>query len=213
MTNTIPKEIDDKIKWAIDFSWNICLNKIEDQEIKVNKEASLQLQYANILKQILDLIKFSPDERFEIELESSYFIDGKQIIADIVIEYKNKEITKRHAIELKFYKTFASSGGKRGAADIFMCSVYKDLYFSELYIENKNVDYVTCLILTDYSNFINPKNKNSKNWTYDISDDTLTQAKLYDTSIGGKEVNFELKNQYLFKWIKNGSYWSCTIRK
>src|SRR5690606_2309893 len=202
MKNIIPEDIDEKIKWIIDFSWSICLNKIQNQEIKVNKEASLQLQYANILKQTLYLVKFAPDERFEIELESSYFINKKQIIADIVIEYKNSEISKKHAIELKFYKTFASSGGKRGAGDIFMCSVYKDLYYSELYIDNKNVDFVTCLILTDYSNFINPKSKDSKNWDYDISDNTLTQAKIYDTSIGGKKIYFELKNRYLFKWEK-----------
>lgn len=187
MTNYIPNEIDDKIKWAIDFAWNICLKKIQNQEIKVNKEASLQLQYANILKQVLDLAKFSIDERFEIELETSYFINNKQIIADIVIEYNKEGLSKKHAIELKYYKTFASSGGKRGAADIFMCSVYKDLYYSELYIGSESVDFVTCLILTDYTNFIYPKSKNSKNWTYDISDNTRTQKKIYDTSVGGKK--------------------------
>lgn len=213
MINSIPNEIDERIKWSIDFSWNICLNKIQNKEIKVNKEASLQLQYANVLKQVLDLVKFSQDERFEIELESSYFIHNKQVIADIVVEYRNSVINRKHAIELKFYKTFASSGGKRGATDIFMCSVYTDLFYSELYVENKNVDFVTCLILTDYSNFITPKSKTSKCWAYDISDNCLSEAKKYDTSIGGKKNNFELKNRYLFKWIKNGSFWSCTIRR
>ncbi|WP_054509243.1 hypothetical protein [Chryseobacterium sp. ERMR1:04] len=210
--NEIPIALDEKIQWSIDFAWKICLSKINNNEIKVNKEASLQLHYANILNNILQLVRFSPDERFEIELESSYIINNRQVIADIIIDYKDSKIHKKHSIELKFYKKLAYSGKNRGGSDIFMCEVYKDLHYSELYLINNFVSFTTCLVLTDYEHFINPKNKASKNWSYDISNNFLSEAKIYDTSIGGKKILFELKNQYLFSWFNHGNLWACILR-
>ena len=166
---TIPENISDRVNWAIEFAWNITICKIVSGEIKVNKEASLQMHYSTILKTVLDLIKFSPKDRVEIELETTVNIEGKSYIIDILLTYTDGIVSEKHSIELKCYKEFASSGGKRGANDIFMKDVYLDIYYSELYLQHKFADHTTCLILTDYSYFINPKSKKTKNWNYDIS--------------------------------------------
>lgn len=207
----IPLLIKDRIFWAVSFSWDICLLKIKEGEVKINKEASLQLQYSSILKGVLDLIKFNPSERYDIELESSFIINGKCLIADLVINYCCCNVRYTHIIELKFYKTITSLGTKRGAQDIFMCEVYKDLFYCEMYIRENLSDSCSCLILTDFKNFIEPKHKNSKNWAYDISNNHITRVGLYNTPIGGKENNFELMKSHVFKWSCSKEYYSCLI--
>ncbi|HMS52689.1 MAG TPA: hypothetical protein PKD56_10205, partial [Chitinophagales bacterium] len=129
---TTPKHISNRVTWAIEFAWTITVDKIVNGEIKVNKEASLQMHYSTILKTVLDLIKFSPMDRIDIELETTVKVGTKPYIIDILLTYTDGVISEKHSIELKCYKTISSSGGKRGAGDIFMHSVYLDIYYSEL---------------------------------------------------------------------------------
>jgi hypothetical protein len=209
---TIPININDRVNWAVEFAWDITICKIVNGEIEVNKEASLQLHYSIILKNILELLKFSQEDRFEIKLETTEEIDKKSYIVDILLKYTDGTTSKKHSIELKCYKTLTSSGKPRGAQDIFMKDVYLDLYYSELYLKYKCADYATCLILTDHSNFINPKTKKAKNWHYDISNGYSFTGGHFKTPIGGKEVNFKLEKSYKFNWQKNGNYWVTLIR-
>lgn len=209
---TTPKNFNDRISWAIEFAWNITVNKIVNGEIKINKEASLQMHYSTILKSVLDLIKFAPNDRIEIELETSVIVQTKQYIIDILISYTDGKISAKHSIELKCYKTIASSGGKRGAGDIFMHSIYLDIYYSELYLKHSFADRATCLILTDYNNFVNPVSKKTKNWTYDTSQGHSFTGGDFTTSIGGKKVDFKLTKTYKFDWTKNGDYWATILR-
>ena len=209
---TPPKNISDRITWAIDFAWSITVEKIVNSEIKINKEASLQMHYSAILKTVVDLIKYSPNDRIEIELETTVKVEAKPYIIDILLSYTDGVVAESHSIELKCYKTIASSGGKRGAGDIFMYSVYLDIFYSELYVKHKFADKATCLILTDYSNFINPKSKKTKNWTYDISHGHTFTGGHFTTSIGGKSVDFNLSKKYKFDWIRNGDYWTTILR-
>lgn len=209
---TTPKYISDRVTWAIDFAWSIAVDKIVNEEIKVNKEASLQLHYSSILKTVLDLIKFSPKDRIEIELETTKKVGSKPYIIDILLSYTDGKISEKHSIELKCYKTITSSGGKRGASDLFMHGVYLDIYYSEIYLEHGFADYATCLILTDHSNFINPKSKKTKNWTYDISQGHSFTGGHFITSIGGKSVDLILTKTYKFNWQQNGDYWTTVLR-
>jgi len=206
------KNLSERVSWAIEFAWNITIEKIANGEIRVNKEASLQLHYSAILKCILDLIKFSPTERIEIELETTLKVDAKPYIVDILIFYSDGNINEKHSIELKCYKTLSSSGGKRGAGDIFMHGVYVDIYYSELYLKHNFANRTTCLILTDYRNFIHPKSKNTKNWTYDISQGYILKGGNFNTSIGGKKVDFKVSGTYKFEWTQTGDYWSTILR-
>lgn len=207
-----PKNLSERVSWAIEFAWNITIEKIVNGELRVNKEASLQLHYSAILKSVLDLIKFSPTERIEIELETTVKVDAKPYNIDILIFYSDGNINEKHSIELKCYKTLSSSGGKRGAGDIFMHGVYVDIYYSELYLKHSFANHTTCLILTDYKNFIHPKSKKTKNWNYDISQGYYLKGGCFNTSIGGKMVDFKLTGTYKFDWTQNGEYWSTILR-
>jgi hypothetical protein len=207
-----PKNLSERVSWAIEFAWSITIEKIAYGEIKINKEASLQLHYSANLKSVLDLIKFSPTERIEVELETTVKVGAKPYIIDILILYSDGIINEKHSIELKCYKTLSSSGGKRGAGDIFMHGVYTDIYYSEIYLKYNFADHTTCLILTDYKNFIHPKSKKTKNWTYDISDGFILKGGNFDTSIGGKKVDFKVSGTYKFDWTKSGEYWSTILR-
>jgi len=209
---TIPENINDRVNWAIGFAWNITICKIANGEIKINKEASLQMHYSSILKTVLDIIKFASADRIDIELETEVIIERKRYLIDILLTYKNGIVSTKHSIELKCYKTFASSGRRRGGSDIFMREVYRDIYNSELYSQHKFTDYTTCLILTDYSNFIAPRSKETKNWNYDISQGHSFSGGHFTTSVGGKEVDFKLRGTYEFDWQKNGDYWGAIIR-
>jgi len=208
----IPINIRERVSWAIEFAWRITLHKICNDEIQVNKEASLQLHYSSILKDILGLIKFSHQEKFSLQLESTAKVLERPFIIDILLCYSNSEVSEKHAIELKFYRTLAASGKNRGANDIFMYAVYYDLYITEQYIKFRQADLTTCLILTDYENFVNPKRKTSKNWTYDISHDFKVSPNRFTTPIGGKSVDFSLDLGYHFIWTKQGNFWSTLLR-
>ena len=208
----IPASNRERVSWAIKFSWDILQHKVGNQEIRVNKEASLQLYYASILKDTLQLLKFSPDEQFYVELEVSVTLIGKPLIIDILVTYNDKVASEKHAIELKCYRTQSSSGKNRGANDIFMHAVYMDLHFTEQYVTEKVSDFATCLILTDYQNFVSPKRKTSKNWTYDISHGCVVNSKRFTTPIGGKSVDFSLTKSYHFKWTRQGKFWGTLLR-
>jgi hypothetical protein len=208
----IPISIRNRVSWAIKFSWDIVQLKIGNDEIRVNKEASLQLYYASILKEVLSLLKFSPIEQFYVELEASVTVSNKPYLIDILVSYSDSEVSEKHAIELKCYRTLAASGKNRGANDIFMHSVYVDLHLTEQYVAAGVADLTTCLILTDYQNFVLPKKKTSKNWTYDISHDYQLVANRFTTPIGGKSVDFNLHKNYHFLWTKQGNYWSTILR-
>lgn len=208
----IPIDLRERVSWAIEFAWQITLHKICSSEIHVYKEASLQLHYSSILKDTLGLIKFSPQERFSLELESTITINEKPFIVDILVLYSNSELSEKHAIELKCYRTLAASGKNRGANDIFMHAVYEDLYITEQYVKCRQADIATCLILTDYENFVNPKQKTSKNWTYDISHNYKLTPNRFTTPIGGKMVDFSLDSAYHFIWTKQGNFWGTILR-
>jgi hypothetical protein len=117
----------------------------------------------------------------------------------------------RIAVELKCYRTIASSGGKRGATDIFMKDVYEDLALLERYVENDYADVGIALVMTDMKRFVHPKSKETKCWHYDISDNAEFGPINLDTPIGGKPVSIQLQKKYELKWIQHGEFWFLEI--
>lgn len=208
----IPLSIRDRVSWAIEFAWHVVLSKAGGKEVRINKEASLQLYYSSILKDTLDFLKFSPDEQFYVELEVSVKMKERNCIIDILVSYSDKDVRESHAIELKCYKKHATSGNKRGAQDIFMKDVYVDLFYTEQYVLNKVANYTTCLVLTDFKNFVSPKKKTAKSWAYDISDNFIVNGGSFTTPIGGKEVSFDLSKRYHFRWVDYNEYWGAMMR-
>ncbi|GBF22764.1 hypothetical protein tpqmel_0168 [Candidatus Gastranaerophilus sp. (ex Termes propinquus)] len=201
-----PRTID-----IIKYAWGIFSKKVGGGMIQINKEASMQLHFAHVLQQVLSLIIFQDDEKIDIKLETSITDGQKRRETDIFIVACKGDEEFRVAIELKCYKEIASSGGKRGAGDIFMKDVYIDLHLLERYCENDGADYGIGLVMTNYKNFVYPKKKGSKCWDYDISDGTVPKISNYNTPIGGKPVDITLKNKYKFNWIAEGDYYFALL--
>jgi hypothetical protein len=108
---------------------------------------------------------------------------------------------------MKCYREYASSGGKRGATDIFMKDVYEDLYLLERYCEHAGFDYGVALVMTNLDRLVNPKKKDSKCWDYDISNGTEVEKLCLKTPIGGKPVDIRIEKSYKFRWVQKNEFW------
>lgn len=203
-----------RMRQAVSLSWCVFAEKVGHGIIPVNKEASMQLQYAYVLQQVLPLIRYHKEESLTIELETTVSdgVQNREVDILFIGKWQNNQ-THRIAIEMKCYKTIASSGGKRGATDIFMKDVYQDLHLLERYCEQNNADRGIALVMNDYRNFIFPKKKDAKCWDYDISDGAEVENVRLTTPIGGKDVDIKLLNKYQFNWKQVEGYWFTELER
>ena len=107
----------------------------------------MQLQYAYILQQILPLIIFKNNESARIELETGLTVGNRIKEVDLLLKGISDAGEHSIAVEMKCYKTYASSGRLRGATDIFMKDVYDDLRLLESYIEFGHADRGIALVM------------------------------------------------------------------
>ena len=128
--NLLMGSFEERLRNSISFAWQVFIEKTGSELLPINKEASMQLQYAYILQQVIPLICFDKDETVQIELETSHKINHRSREIDLVLEGISRQGRHRIAVEMKCYREFASSGGKRGATDIFMKDIYEDFEFT-----------------------------------------------------------------------------------
>jgi hypothetical protein len=62
---------------AVSLSWVLFSRKVGSGLIPINKEASMQLQYAHVLQQLIPSITFHENKSFEIELETVVSANGR----------------------------------------------------------------------------------------------------------------------------------------
>jgi len=202
------EELVNRVKSIIDLCWNSFSAKVGGGLISINKEASMQLQFAYILKNALDLSVFNIDESVELELETDILVKGRLRECDIVIQMSKGEQLFYLPIEMKCYKEYSSSGGKRGASDVFMKDVHLDLELVEHYGMNDNYIEGMVLVMTNLRRLAYPKTKNGKKWDYDISNGVTISGPIdFNTPIGGYEVNIKLKGNYNFNWERVNDYY------
>ena len=197
----------ERMRAAVSLSWLMFSRKVGSGLIPINKEASMQLKYAYVLQQLVPLITFHENESYEIELETGVSVGGSSREIDVLFSGKFQEIEHKIAIEMKCYRTFAASGGLRGATDIFMKDVYFDLFLLEQYISENKAHEGVSLVMNDMERLVNPKKKDAKCWVYDISNNSEFGPILLSTPIGGKPVNISLHSKYIFTWKKYGGFW------
>ena len=172
----------------------------------------MQLHFGYILQQILPLITFHRDEKLWLDLETGAKVDTSTCEIDVLLSGESTAAKHRIAVELKCYRTLASSGGKRGATDIFMKDVYEDLAILERYIECGRAEEGVALVMTDLERLVNPKSKEAKCWDYDISRGAMFGPVSLATPIGGKEIRIELKRKYTLDWLQYGSFWFLEVQ-
>lgn len=198
-------KINEKLDFLIKMAWELLQKKAQYNFIEMNKEASLQLQYANILQSLISTSRYSDEEIVKVALEKTIYIQNKKPQeADLILETKVDNQPYIIAIEMKCYRRRTSSDRSRGAMDIFVKDVYEDIEVLENYkLTNKDIKKTYFLAMTDHLNFVLPKYKSAKYWDYDISDGfILNGPRAFSTPIGGKETCIHINGKYKFEWSK-----------
>ncbi|MCF6168001.1 hypothetical protein [Lutibacter sp.] len=206
------EELINRVNETINLCWDSFCAKVGGGLINVNKEASMQLNFAYILKNSIDLVIYEQDEEVSIELETGIPINGKLRECDIVVKIeKGKEILYL-PIEMKCHKYLASSGKPRGAQDLFKFGVYEDLELLESYVDKTRLLGIQ-LTMTNSRNFVFPKRKNGKSWDYDISDGIEIKNGIeLNTPIGGNPISLKLTNSYTFKWNQVNEFYFLKLQ-
>lgn len=171
----------------------------------------MQLQYAYVLKQLLPLMLQHKGESADLELETGLKTRQGMNNVDVLVRGESAAGVVQIAIEMKCYRTFAASGGTRGAHDIFMKDVYEDLAVLEDYALLGHASRGVALVMNDLERFVNPKVKGGKCWAYDISNGYTFPGGRITVPIGGKDIAVELQKSYTFTWEKFGSMWFSEI--
>ncbi len=203
--------MDDLVKRVndiIEICWESFSAKIGCGLIEINKEASMQLNFAYLLKNTIDLAIHNEDEKITIELETTIQVNGRTKECDIVIKIEKADYIFYLPIEMKCYKELASSGGKRGALDIFFKDVYVDIELLESYSKKEHFLMGRMLVMTDFRRAIFPEKKNGKFWVYDISHGSeIIGTVIKNTAIGGFDVNIKIDGNYSFNWKEYNNFY------
>jgi len=203
--------INKRFEQVIKMAWEIFQCKVGNGLINIYKEASMQLQFAYIIQNLIPVFIYENDENVEIQLEKTvYYNDLSSKVDMFVIITKGKDEYKI-GIEMKCYREYAASGGKRGATDIFMKDVYVDIEKLENYKSNNICQSTLLLIMNDLENLINPKKMDTKCWDYNISNNFILYPKHLITPIGGKNISIKINNHYNFKWTKFGKFYFLAL--
>jgi hypothetical protein len=202
------EELISRVQDVINNCWESFSAKVGGGLIEVNKEASMQLHFAYLLKNTIDLAKHHEDENIKIELETGIRVNGRLREADLVIEVTKGSIKQHIPIEMKCYKTKTASDGLRGAHDLFRYGIYEDLQLLELYTQNPNYLQGIQLTMTNSKIFGFPNSTKGKSWDYNTASGTIINNGInINTPIGGKEVSITLAKNYIFNWTEiNGFY-------
>lgn len=202
------EELIQRVRGLINICWNSFSAKIGGGLIEINKEASMQLNFAYMLKNTIDLSVHHQNEIISIELETGIPINGRMRECDIVIRIEKENEVRFLPIEMKCYKYLASSGGKRGAVDIFYKDVYADLELLESYANVQNFLSGIQLTMTDFRNLPYPPKRSGKYIDYDITHGAKVDDGIHlTTPIGGKDVEIRLGGTYHFHWEQVGSFY------
>jgi hypothetical protein len=205
--NLEAEKLPDRMRAAVSEAWLIFSRKVGGGLIPVNKEASMQLQYAYILQQLAPLITFHENEALRVELETGISVDNASREIDLMFTGYWSGGEHKIAIEMKCYRTKAASGGNRGATDIFMKDVYFDLFLLERYVASGLATQGVALVMNDLARLVHPSKKGAKCWDYDTSNGAKFGPQAFNTPIGGKPVDFCLQKHYQLAWQKYGEFW------
>lgn len=192
---TIKKRLNE----IVEISYRIICNKIVSKSIKVPNEASFQLQFGVILKQIGQLYEFENNDRFSIQLEDIQTTNITQkskngkARCDIMLSLSNNEKEYSVAIELKHFK---KTDGETITDNRF--KILCDIENLENYKKTNN-RLVGCfeILYTDNPNYANPKSPSY----IKIGEGTKLNAGTHSSN--RRQVT--LGKNYLFKWDTYGN--------
>lgn len=212
----------DSLRLIVQQSYHILRHKMISGGLKVDNEASFQLQFAYILKSIGQLYEFSPQDKFSISLENRYKlpepsakikskakeeVEEKKDKDDIVridafMELGNPQHKKTCAIELKYFQKL----NQREPNNRY--DVFAELYNMELY-RLSGIDLSYLIIGTDHEHYVTKSSYSANTADFDFRNGKTYRkgTKLEYRTKKGYGPPLTLKNDYQFSWdIQNDLY-------
>lgn len=195
----------DRLIEIVEFAYARLREKINGGRIRVENEASLQLQLSSILKTTGELYERNKSEIFSIELERPVLLPDavfeksgtSKAKIDIWLSFEDLETKERGrcAIELKFFK-YANHREPNNRYDVF-----SDIQNLEAYGNTADLGFL--IAATDHHHYVNHQDSYSSDTSdFDFRHDksysagtvlTYRTAKPY-----GKPIT--LRNSYSFAW-------------
>lgn len=187
----------ERLKEIVKISYSILCNKIAYGDIKIANEASLQMQFGVILKQVGQLYEFAGTDRFSIELEAIQPISPTtksskgQARCDISLRFSMENNDTANAIiELKHFKYDKTS---EAVADNRF-AIMKDIENLEHYKEKESQLLCYEILYTDNKNYASTKTTAGIKLA-----PTITQCFTYC------QQTIELKTEYEAEWSNYGN--------
>lgn len=184
----------------VEFAYARLREKINGGRIRVENEASLQLQFSALLKSTGELFESKKNEVFSIELEKPALLsDGffeksgtSKAKIDVWISFEDLETKAKHscAIELKFFK-FANHREPNNRYDVF-----SDIQNLEAYGNFADLGFL--IVATDHDHYVN-----KDRYSQDTSDFDFRHGSHYDA---GKKLTYKTKKPYGDPIVLSNSY-------
>lgn len=194
----------ERLNRAFELSYECLRLKINGQRIRVESEASLQLQFASILKTVGELLEVDRDEYFSIELEKpvvhadSVFgkSGSKKAKIDVYCSYTNLRTRESTgcAIEMKFFKQ------KNHREPNNRYDVFADLHNLENY--GLFADCCFMVVATDHDHYVSQAAYSPDTADFDFREGTKHQAGTVCTyrTLEPYGPPIALARSYDFKW-------------
>ena len=191
---------DNRLIRVFELSYECLRRKINGGKIRVENEASLQLQFAAILKSVGELFEVEKGEFFSVELEKPISLTGRafgksgtsKAKIDIHFAFTNAatNASQSCAVELKFFKK------KNQREPNNRYDVFADLQNLEHY--GAVADYCFMVVATDHDHYVNwPE------YSKDTSDFDFRHGRNY---ANGTSLNYRTQNPYGESITLRGSY-------
>lgn len=194
----------ERLTRAFNLAYECLRQKINGGRIHVENEASLQLQFAAILKSVGELLEIHRDEFFSIELEKPVSLTGAtfgksgsaKAKVDIFCSYTNISTGKMHscAIEMKYFKK------KNHREPNNRYDVFADIHNLENYGSFAGCCFM--VVATDHDHYVS-----QETYSPDTCDFDFREGKTYKAGAAatyrtqepyGEPI--ELANSYSFTW-------------
>jgi hypothetical protein len=190
----------DRLIRVFELAYECLRQKINGGRIRVENEASLQLQFASIIKSVGELLEVHRDEFFSIELEKPVELSGAtfeksgsaKAKIDIFFSYTNIATRENPscAIEMKFFKR------KNHREPNNRYDVYADIHNLETY--GGVADCCFMVVATDHDHYVSQSAYSSDTGDFDFREGI--------SYVSGTVVSYRTPEPYGVPIALKGSY-------
>jgi hypothetical protein len=200
----------ERLTQAFDLAYECLRQKINGGLLQVENEASLQLQFAAILKSVGELLEIHRNEFFSIELEKAVNHSDKlfgksgsnKAKVDLFCSYTNASTDEVHscAVEIKYFKK------KNHREPNNRYDVFADIHNLENY--GSFADCCFLIVATDHDHYVDQANYSVDTCDFDFRHGHRYNAQkecTYRTAVPyGKPITLQSSYSFLWDTFPNG---------